>query len=77
MIKKFIFIDLICYTNPKMFEWFGEKSETYKLFYTVEANILLFHQNFLTSLLMKSWITCALDENCIAPPGSSLRKLFI
>ena len=75
-INSTIFLDLNCYTNPKMFEWFGEKSESYKLFYTIEANILLFHQNFLTSLLMKSWVTCALDRNCIAPPGSSIGKLL-
>lgn len=71
MLTQYIGLKLVCYTNPKMFEWFEEESKSYEDFFTIEANILMFHRSFLTSILMKAWITCALDENCIAPEGSS------
>lgn len=72
MLTQFIGLDLVCYTNPRMFEWFGETKASYEQFYTIEANILLFHKNFLTLLIMKAWVTCAFDSDCIAPPGSSV-----
>ncbi len=71
MLTQYIGLKLVCYTDPKMFEWFEEKPNSYEDFFTIEANILMFHSSFLTSILMKAWITCAMDENCIAPPGSS------
>ena len=73
LLTQFIGLKLLCYTNPRMFDWFGEKNATvdYADFFTIEANILLFHKNFLGSLLMKAWVTCALDKDCIAPIGSS------
>lgn len=55
-----------------MFNWFGETSQNYEDFFTIEANILIFSRNFLTTLMMKAWVTCALDKDCIAPPGSSI-----
>ena len=55
-----------------MFTWFGEETKSFETFFTIEANILLFQQSFLTSLIMKAWITCALDRDCIAPLGSSI-----
>lgn len=55
-----------------MYEWFGETNATYEQFYTIEANVLLFQRSFLSALLMKAWVTCALDEACIAPPGARL-----
>lgn len=27
----------------------------------------MFHRTFLTNLIMKAWVTCALDESCMAP----------
>ena len=71
LLTQYIYLDLLCYTNPKMFDWFEEDKENFRQFYTIEANILMFHRSLLTSLIMKAWVTCALEESCIAPAGSS------
>ncbi len=66
------YFNLTCYTNPRMFHWFKETEADYESIPTLEANIIMFHKSFLTSLVMKTWVTCALDETCIAPEGSRL-----
>ena len=72
MLTHVIPLKLNCFTNPLMYKWFDETNETYKEFWTIEANILLFERSFLSMLLMKAWVTCALDKSCIDPPGSKL-----
>ena len=72
LLTQYIELKLLCYTNPKMFEWFEEKTKHYEEFNTIEANIIIFHKTFLTSLITKAWATCALDQDCIAPVGSSI-----
>ena len=69
LLTQYIYLRLLHYTNPLMFDWFEESSESYKEFFTIEANILFFYNNFLTKLIMKAWIACALEESCIAPSG--------
>lgn len=72
-LTQFIGLKLNCYTNPLMFNWFGESAQNFEEFFTIEANILMFSgSHFLSKLLMKAWVTCALEKDCIAPPGSSL-----
>ena len=70
MLSRIITLKLNCYTNPLMYKWFGENTSTYEEFYTMEAGVLLFQRSLLTTLLMKAWLTCALDKSCIDPPGS-------
>jgi hypothetical protein len=48
-----------------MMTWFGENVDDFENFDTIEANILYFTNNFITALVMKAWVTCALGWfNC-------------
>ena len=72
LLTQFIDLSLICYTNPKMFEWFDEKVKSFENFQTIEANILIFNRkSIITKLIMRAWVACALEKECIAPIGST------
>ncbi len=64
-LTQFIGFNLICFTALNQFIWFGETWKEYEDFFTIEANILMFHRTFLTNLIMKAWVTCALDQSCM------------
>ncbi len=66
-----------CYTDPKMFQWFKETTDDYSFIPSLEANIIIFKRSVVTSLIMKAWVTCALDKDCIAPLGKHLITLCI
>jgi hypothetical protein len=57
-----------------MFDWFGLDVDEYAEAFTIDANIIMFKRTFETELMMKAWVTCALDGSCIAPPGSRLGR---
>ena len=61
-----------CFTTPKMFEWFGESADDFEKIGTIEGNFIILHRNFLNALIIKAWVTCALDKTCIAPVGERL-----
>ena len=69
---RYLDLKLPCFTDRRMFEWFGESEKQYSQVQSLEANLIIINKNFLTSLMMKAWVTCALDENCIAPKGSHI-----
>jgi len=52
-----------------MFKWFKETPEDYSNVPSLEANIIFLKKSVLTALVMKAWVTCALDKTCIEPPG--------
>ncbi len=62
LLTQFIGLRFNCYTNPAMFDWFNENPDSYEHLNTIEANILFFTNNFVTSLVMKAWVTCALGN---------------
>ncbi len=68
----YINLNLTCYTDKRMFEWFGSKSEEFNEIKTVEANFLVFRKSLVLDLIMKAWVTCALEESCIAPKGAHI-----
>ncbi len=72
MMSRYIKTSLNCYTDNRMYEWFNENENDYESILSAEANFIILHRNFLTSLLMKVWVTCALDETCLAPKGSHI-----
>jgi hypothetical protein len=65
LITRYIDLYLNCFTDVNMFKWFNSNENTYEDVHSLEANfIILNKRNFVTHLIMKTWITCALDENC-------------
>ncbi len=60
MLTQFIGLKLTKYTDPQMFEWFGQTASDYNDFFTIEANIFMFEKTFLTAIMIKAWVTCAL-----------------
>lgn len=61
---------LPCFTLGGTFSWFNESYSSYNDIYIAEAGFVAVTDNFLSRLILKTWITCALDANCIAPQGT-------
>ncbi|CAF1489733.1 unnamed protein product, partial [Rotaria sp. Silwood1] len=52
---------LSCFTLEKTFLWFNETSSSFDNIYIAEAGFLAVTDNFLSRLILKTWVTCALD----------------
>lgn len=61
---------LPCFTLGGTFSWFNESLSSYDDIYIAEAGFVAVTDNFLSRLVLKTWVTCALDTNCIAPQNS-------
>ena len=61
-----------CFTDNRMSKWFGSDNKEFNSLEGLQANFFIFHRNLVLELMMKSWVTCALDESCIAPKGSHI-----
>ncbi len=59
-----------CYTLSGTFSWFNETSSLFDDIYIAEAGFVAVTDNFLSRLVLKTWVTCALDINCISPSNS-------
>lgn len=56
---------LSCYTPSSTFSWFNESKYYYDNIYMTKANLLIVTDTFLTRLIMKIWLTCALEADCL------------
>lgn len=61
---------LSCYTLSGTFSWFNESYSLYDDVYIAEAGFVAVTDNFLSRLVLKTWVTCALDAECISPSNS-------
>ncbi len=56
-----------CSTNPDMFKYFNiSEFDTIGSLMQMEATTNIYHRNFVNSLIMKAWVQCALDVDCMA-----------
>ena len=58
--------DIECFTNPKTLKWFNVENLANHIT-LVDPKLMVFQKNFLTMLVMKVWVACVLDLDCIAP----------
>ncbi|CAF2053808.1 unnamed protein product [Rotaria magnacalcarata] len=61
---------LSCFTRTGTFGWFNQSYSQFDEIYMSEANFLVVTDTFLTRLIMKAWLTCALEPECIMALGS-------
>lgn len=59
--------DVNCFTHPKTLEWYNFDKKNAKNMKLIDSGIMVFPKNFLTSIVMKIWLACAFDPECIAP----------
>ncbi|CAF4205929.1 unnamed protein product [Rotaria sp. Silwood2] len=64
---------LPCFTLSGTFSWFNEIFSSYDDIYIAEAGFVAVTDNFLSRLVLKTWVTCALDSSCITPILSSTK----
>lgn len=62
-------------TDKRTFEFLGEDRCKFKPFGETWATTVMFHYDAITRAVVKAWVTCALNRDCIAPPGS-LKKII-
>ncbi|CAF4499164.1 unnamed protein product [Rotaria socialis] len=61
---------LPCYTRTGTFDWFNQSYSQYGDIAMAETDLLVVTDTFLTRLIMKAWLTCALESECIMALGS-------
>ncbi|CAF3370100.1 unnamed protein product [Rotaria socialis] len=61
---------LPCYTRTGTFDWFNQSYSQYDDITMAETDLLVVTDTFLTRLIMKAWLTCALESECIMALGS-------
>ena len=61
---------LPCFTLSGTFSWMNESYSVFDDVYIAEAGFVAVTDNFLSRLVLKTWVACALDSECISPSNS-------
>ena len=57
-------------TAAKMFQWFDEEPCSFSRFYGINTGHMMLFRSSLVENIMKYWVTCALNNECISPEDS-------
>lgn len=57
-------------TDIQTMKYLGEDTCKYRYYGEVEATFLLFYSDHVIDILIDQWAACALNEACMAPPGT-------
>ncbi|WAR15205.1 hypothetical protein MAR_005310 [Mya arenaria] len=70
-------VNTVGFTNPRMFTFLTESRCCYTESEMVDISTMAFYRtNTLWMDIMKPWLTCALNAECIAPPKSTYSACF-
>ena len=59
-------LDVKCFTALGTLAWYGLAASRDAI-QLIDPGIMVLPRNFLTTVLMKLWLACALERECIAP----------
>lgn len=62
---------IAAHTDRRMFTYFDEDPCLFVNFGEIEASSIAFSKHLVSRVVLRQWILCALDQNCIAPTDSS------
>ena len=72
-----VFTHLVAYTHPYMFDFLDEKRCTFASYGMVDVKtMVLFRTNTTWHGIMKPWLKCALNKDCISPYGARNSECF-
>ena len=60
------------HTHIQTFRYFDEEPCSFLKFGEIQANAVAFRKSKMADIVLKQWAACALDKNCIDPPGAVL-----
>ena len=58
------------HTVLQTFNYFEEHPCPYNEFGEIEAGNIAFYDKHVSRIILRNWVSCALIQDCIAPPGS-------
>ncbi|XP_041353474.1 uncharacterized protein LOC121371555 isoform X2 [Gigantopelta aegis] len=57
-------------SDVKIFQWFGEEPCSFSNYFEIQTGHIMFYKSSLVESIIKYWVTCALNKECISPENS-------
>lgn len=58
------------HSDVQTMQYLGEDTCKFRHFGEIEATFVLFHYDNVTDIVVDQWVSCALNNQCMAPPGT-------